>query len=111
MTAFFLLTMTEALEDMEKLIVELEKIKALAEATEQREKTCKADILALMEELGMDSHETDKGKVRKQVKTKKIYGETVKKAEEAFKQAKSDADTIGDFEESPSTPIIVFNKA
>lgn len=99
------------LEDLEKLIVELERIKALAEATEQREKTCKADILALMEELDLDDFATAKGKVRKQSKTKKVYGETVKKAEEAFKQAKSDADTIGDYEEIASAPIIVFNKA
>jgi hypothetical protein len=98
------------LVDLEQLIGELAKIKADIKAKEAMEETSKADIQEVMGLLDLANHSTDKGTVRIQTGGgKRKYREAVVEAEAKYKALKKLADDMGDYEEEPGKPTVVFN--
>jgi hypothetical protein len=84
-------------EDLFDLLKELETIKTNQKALAAREETCKADILELVKDEGLENCESPYGTIRLQRRSEKDYGDEIRSMEIALKQAKKLADDMGDF--------------
>ena len=100
----------QSLIDLERLIGELAKIKEDLKAKEALEEENKANLHEVMGALSLTTHSTSKGTVRIQAgRGKRKYEEEVEEAEAQYKALKKLADDMGDYEEEPGKPSIVFN--
>jgi hypothetical protein len=100
----------QGLIDLESLIGELAKIKEDLKAKEALEEENKANLYEVMGALSLTTHSTTRGTVRIQAgRGKRKYKEEVVEAEARYKALKKLADDMGDYEEEPSKPSIVFN--
>jgi hypothetical protein len=86
------------MNDIEQLLKELETIKANQKALAEKEALCKADLLAAMQEDGLEKEESPYGTVRIQRRYEKDYGSEVRAMEEELKSAKKLKDDLGDYE-------------
>ena len=86
------------MNDIEQLLKELETIKANQKALAEKEVLCKADLLAAMQEDGLEKEESPYGTVRIQRRYEKDYGSEVRAMEEELKSAKKLKDDLGDYE-------------
>jgi hypothetical protein len=86
------------MNDIEQLLKELETIKANQKALAEKEALCKADLLAAMQEDGLEKEESPYGTVRIQRRYEKYYGSEVRAMEEELKSAKKLKDDLGDYE-------------
>ncbi len=84
--------------DIEQLLKELETIKASQKALAEKEALCKADLLAAMQEDGLEKEESPYGTVRIQRRYDKDYGSEIRAMEEELKSAKKLKDDLGDYE-------------
>jgi hypothetical protein len=84
--------------DIEQLLKELEIIKANQKALAEKEALCKADLLAAMQEDGLEKEESPYGTVRIQRRYDKDYGSEIREMEEELKSAKKLKDDLGDYE-------------
>jgi hypothetical protein len=84
--------------DIEQLLKELEAIKANQKALAEKEALCKADLLAVMQEDGLEKEESPYGTVRIQRRYDKDYGSEIREMEEELKSAKKLKDDLGDYE-------------
>ena len=84
--------------DIEQLLKELETIKANQKALAEKEALCKADLLAAMQEDGLEKEESPYGTVRIQRRYEKDYGSEIREMEEELKSAKKLKDDLGDYE-------------
>jgi hypothetical protein len=84
--------------DIEQLLKELETIKANQKALAEKEALCKADLLAAMQEDGLEKEESPYGTVRIQRRYDKDYGSEIREMEEELKSAKKLKDDLGDYE-------------
>jgi len=100
----------QGLIDLESLIGELAKIKEDLKAKEALEEENKANLHEVMGALSLTTHSTPKGTVRIQAgRGKRKYNAEVVEAEARYKALKKLADDMGDYEEEPGKPSIVFN--
>ena len=86
------------MNDIEQLLKELETIKANQKALAEKEALCKADLLAAMQEDGLEKEESPYGTVRIQRRYEKDYGSEIREMEEELKSAKKLKDDLGDYE-------------
>jgi hypothetical protein len=86
------------MNDIEQLLKELETIKVNQKALAEKEALCKADLLAAMQEDGLEKEESPYGTVRIQRRYEKDYGSEVRAMEEELKSAKKLKDDLGDYE-------------
>jgi hypothetical protein len=86
------------MNDIEQLLKELETIKANQKALAEKEALCKADLLAAMQEDGLEKEESPYGTVRIQRRYEKDYGSEIRAMEEELKSAKKLKDDLGDYE-------------
>jgi hypothetical protein len=86
------------MNDIEQLLKELETIKANQKALAEKEALCKADLLAAMQEDGLEKEESSYGTVRIQRRYEKDYGSEVRAMEEELKSVKKLKDDLGDYE-------------
>ena len=84
--------------DIEQLLKELETIKVNQKALVEKEALCKADLLAAMQEDGLEKEESPYGTVRIQRRYEKDYGSEIREMEEELKSAKKLKDDLGDYE-------------
>jgi hypothetical protein len=96
------------MSDLDTLLKELADIKAKASALAEREAQCKADILEIMEEEGLEKETGPYGSIRIQRRSEKDYGEEVKAMEKELKAAKKLKDDLGDFTIVKTTSSLVF---
>ena len=84
--------------DIEQFLKELETIKANQKALAEKEAQCKADLLAAMQEDGLEKEESPYGTIRIQRRYDKDYGSEIRAMEEELKAAKKLKDDLGDYE-------------
>jgi hypothetical protein len=84
--------------DIEQFLKELESIKANQKALAEKEAQCKADLLAAMQEDGLEKEESPYGTIRIQRRYDKDYGSEIRAMEEELKAAKKLKDDLGDYE-------------
>ena len=99
------------MSDLYTLLEELADIKARASALAEREARCKADILELMEEEGLEKETGPYGTIRIQRRSEKDYGKEVKAMEKELKAAKKLKDDLGDCTIVKITSSLVFTPA
>ncbi len=95
-------------EDLLDLLKELENIKISQKALGKKEEQCKADILELMQEEGLENCESPYGTIRLQRRNEKDYGNEIRSMEIALKEAKKLADDMGDFSVLSVKESLVF---
>jgi hypothetical protein len=86
------------MNDIEQLLEELETIKANQKALAEKEALCKSDLLAAMQEDGLEKEESPYGTVRIQRRYEKDYGSEIRAMEEELKSARKLKDDLGDYE-------------
>lgn len=84
--------------DIEQFLKELETIKANQKALAEKEAQCKADLLAIMQEDGLEKEESPYGTIRIQRRYEKDYGSEIRAMEKELKDAKKLKDDLGDYE-------------
>lgn len=84
--------------DIEQFLKELESIKANQKALAEKEAQCKAELLAAMQEDGLEKEESPYGTIRIQRRYDKDYGSEIRAMEEELKAAKKLKDDLGDYE-------------
>jgi hypothetical protein len=84
--------------DIEQFLKELETIKANQKALAEKEAQCKADLLAIMQEDGLEKEESPYGTIRIQRRYEKDYGSEITAMEKELKDAKKLKDDLGDYE-------------
>ena len=84
--------------DIEQFLKELESIKANQKALAEKEAQCKADLLAAMQEDGLEKEESPYGTIRIQRRYEKDYGSEITAMEKELKDAKKLKDDLGDYE-------------
>jgi hypothetical protein len=84
--------------DIEPFLKELESIKANQKALAEKEAQCKADLLAIMQEDGLEKEESPYGTIRIQRRYEKDYGSEIAAMEKELKDAKKLKDDLGDYE-------------
>lgn len=85
-------------DDFEALMNELETIKLKQSALKKREEDCKADLMEMLKDNGIEKESSDRhGSIRIQRKVEKDYGPQLRDLEIAYKEAKKLADDMGDF--------------
>jgi hypothetical protein len=84
--------------DIEQFLKELESIKANQKALAEKEAQCKADLLAIMQEDGLEKEESPYGTIRIQRRYEKDYGSEITAMEKELKDAKKLKDDLGDYE-------------
>jgi hypothetical protein len=84
--------------DIEQFLKELESIKANQKALAEKEAQCKADLLTIMQEDGLEKEESPYGTIRIQRRYDKDYGSEIRAMEEELKAAKKLKDDLGDYE-------------
>ena len=96
------------MEDFIDLMKELQAIKAKQKALAAAEEECKADLLELMQQNGLEKEDTDYGSVRIQRRYEKDYGEEIRNLEINLKEAKKLADDMGDYQTLGFKESLVF---
>jgi len=96
------------MSDLDTLLKELADIKVKTSALATKEAECKADILKLMEEEGIEKDAGPYGSIRIQRRSEKDYGQEVKAMEKELKAAKKLKDDLGDFTIVKTTSSLVF---
>ena len=86
------------MEDLADLLKELQDIKERQKALSKREADCKADIMEIMKEHGLEKEESNYGTIRVQKRYEKDYGPEIRTMEITVKEAKKLADDMGDYE-------------
>jgi hypothetical protein len=84
--------------DIEQFLKELESIKANQKALAEKEAQCKADLLAAMQEDGLEKEESPYGTIRIQRRYEKDYGSEITAMEKELKDAKRLKDDLGDYD-------------
>jgi hypothetical protein len=84
--------------DIEQFLKELESIKANQKALAEKEAQCKADLLTIMQEDGLEKEESPYGTIRIQRRYEKDYGSEITAMEKELKDAKKLKDDLGDYE-------------
>lgn len=88
-----------AQDDFYSLLQELENIKLKQSGLNAREEACKAELMEIMKDHGIEKESSDAhGSIRIQRKVEKDYGPQLRDLEIAYKEAKKLADDMGDFE-------------
>lgn len=86
------------MEHFVDLIKELEDIKARQKALAEKEAQCKADLMEIMKQAGLEKEDSDYGSIRIQRRYEKDYGPKIREMEISLKEAKKLADDMGDYE-------------
>lgn len=94
--------------ELSELLCELEQIKAQQKHLDEQEASYRCQVVAFMENNGIDKESTDYGSVRLQSKQKKIYPQRIRELENQFKEAKKLADAMGDYESQIQESTLVY---
>jgi len=94
--------------ELSELLRDLEKIKAQQKYLDEQEASCRCQVVAFMENNGIDKESTDYGSVHLQSKQKKIYPQHIRELENQFKEAKKLADAMGDYESQIQGNTLVY---
>lgn len=86
------------MEELTDLLKELQDIKERQKALLKKEELCKADIMEIMKENGLDKEENNYGSIRIQKRYEKDYGPAIREMEINLKESKKLADDMGDFQ-------------
>lgn len=97
------------MDDLQDLLKELEDIKERQKALLERESLCKADIMEIMKESGLEKEEGPYGSVRLQRRYEKNYGDEVRTLEIELKELKKLKEDMGDFVLMGFKESIVYN--
>jgi hypothetical protein len=96
--------------DFISLMQELEGIKIKQSALKQKEENCKADLMEMLKDNGMQKESFEHyGSVRIQTRVEKDYGPEIRNLEIAYKEAKKLADDMGDFQIMNSKESLVYS--
>ena len=99
------------MKNLGALLEELSDIKAMVAFLTEEETACKADILEIMREEGIDKESGPYGSIHIQRRSEKDYGKEVKAMEKELKEAKKLKDDLGDFSMVKTTESLVFTPA
>jgi len=96
--------------DFNSLMQELEGIKIKQAALKQKEENCKADLMEMLKDNGIQKESSKQyGSVRIQSRVEKDYGPEIRNLEIAFKDAKKLADDLGDYRVLNTKETLVYS--